>query len=187
MTGNTSEDAFQAYISVNPALVAKIPDSMSFEEAAVLPLSLSTASAGLFQEEFLGLPHPKVNPTSSDSAVLIWGGSSSVGSSAIQLANAAGVKVMTTASKRNLEYVKSLGAAEAYDYNSPTIVDDLIKVLKGVKFIGAFNIIGSPETTKMCAEVVSQLGGGKVASTLAFQGELPDGVWTKQGQWYNAR
>ncbi|KAJ5860305.1 zinc-binding oxidoreductase CipB [Penicillium soppii] len=38
------------------ALAAAIPDNLSFEQAVVLPLAISTACAGLYQKEYLNLP-----------------------------------------------------------------------------------------------------------------------------------
>lgn len=83
----------------------------------VLPLGISTAAAGLFQKDFLNLPFPKEDAEKLDRTVVIWGGSSSVGSCAIQLAVAAGAEVVTTASPTNFEYVRKLGAGSVFDYH----------------------------------------------------------------------
>lgn len=56
---------------------------------------------------------------------LIWGGSSAVGSNAIQPAKAAGFEVVTTYSPQRFIYVKSLGASKIFDYNSPSVTDDV--------------------------------------------------------------
>jgi hypothetical protein len=60
-----------------------------------------------------------------------------VGSNAIQLATAAGYEVITTASPRNFEYVKSLGASQVFDYNSPSVVPDIIAAFEGRTLAGA--------------------------------------------------
>jgi len=52
--------------------------------------------------------------------LFVYGGSSSVGQYAIQLAKLSGYKVVTTASKRNHELVKSLGADLVFDVSNPT-------------------------------------------------------------------
>ena len=55
-----------------------------------------------------------------------WGGSSTVGLAAIQLAKAAGFfPILTTASPRNHATLLSLGATHTFDYNSPTVVADI--------------------------------------------------------------
>lgn len=58
--------------------------------------------------------------------VVVWGGSTSVGSNAVQLAVAAGYEVVTTASPRNFDHVRALGASAVFDYNSSTVVQDII-------------------------------------------------------------
>ena len=118
-TNHASEGTFQRYAVVLERLASPIPDSLSYENASVLPLALSTAACGLFQEDYLGLRLPSADPTPTGETVLVWGGSTSAGSNAIQLAVAAGYEVITTASPRNFAFVKELGASEAFDYNSP--------------------------------------------------------------------
>jgi NADPH:quinone reductase-like Zn-dependent oxidoreductase len=150
---------------------------LPYEQAVVLPLAISTAAAGLYQKDFLALPYPNINAKPSGETVLIWGGSSSVGGTAIQLAVSSGLEVISTASKRNLKYVKALGAKHVFDYSSPSVVEDIVSLLKGSKFAGAYDAISSPETLKATTQVVGQLGGGKIATVLAAPAEgLPSGV-----------
>ncbi|KAG8165299.1 hypothetical protein KVR01_005574 [Diaporthe batatas] len=175
-SGGAAQGGFQLYPKLKAATVSKIPDDIPFEQAAVLPLSISTAAAGLFLKETLGLPIPK--PPSSSSiwgakgagkkkeTVLLWGGSSSVGSSVVQLAVAAGYDVIATASPSNYDYVKSLGAELVVDYHNPDIVPILAGLLRasGTRLAGAYDAIGSDATVRASAAVVSALGGGRVAS-----------------------
>jgi NADPH:quinone reductase-like Zn-dependent oxidoreductase len=77
-------------------MTSQIPDDLSFEQAAVLPLGLSTAVSGLFLKDQLGLQLPAADKGEErGKTVLIWGGSTSVGSNAIQLAVATGYEVIT--------------------------------------------------------------------------------------------
>lgn len=168
--------AFQHYTVIPAIAVAPIPDALSFERAAVLPLAISTAAAGLFQKEFLGLPYPTENAKHTGKAILVWGGSSSVGGSAIQLAKNAGVKVVTTASNKNHSYVKALGADEVFDYNSPSVVEDIVKALKGSEFAGVYDAISEEKTVKASAAVANQLGGGIVATVIPPPEGLPSSV-----------
>lgn len=55
-----AEGAFQHYVLVSEELMAKIPDRMEFKDAVVLPLSITTAAAGLYPKDLLGLPHPSL-------------------------------------------------------------------------------------------------------------------------------
>ncbi|HUO11264.1 MAG TPA: zinc-binding alcohol dehydrogenase family protein [Caulobacteraceae bacterium] len=135
-----SEGAFQAYTVVLSRLTTVIPEHVSYEEAAVVPLGLTTAACGLFQSDLLALELPGPSPKPRDRWVIIWGGATSVGSNAIQLAVAAGYGVVATASPRNFDYVRSLGAAYAFDYRSPDVARDIIAALDGKEVVGAFAI-----------------------------------------------
>ncbi len=150
-----AEGAFQQYTVLLQHMVSPIPDDLSFEQAAVLPLALSTASTGLFQPDHLGLPLPTVNPPERHETVLVWGASTSVGSNAVQLARCSGYRVLGTASPRNFDYVRSLGAAAAVDYHSRTAVDEIIKVLGDSPLAGTL-AIGSgslPPTLSIASKV----------------------------------
>ena len=133
----------------------------------VPPLSISTAATGLFKKGRLSLPYPTnaSKPTGKD--VLVWEGPLSVGASAIQLAAARGVTVVTVASSHNLQYVKSLRAKHAFDYKSPSVVDDIVSAVRGTDFAGVFDAISTGESSKIWSQVLQKLGsGGKYASVL---------------------
>jgi NADPH:quinone reductase-like Zn-dependent oxidoreductase len=136
-SNTAAEGGFQQYTVVLERMACPIPDTMSFEDAAVLPLGVSTAACGLFQKGQLGLRYPTANAAPTGETLLVWGGSTSVGSNAIQLAAAAGYEVITTSSPRNFEYVKSLGASQVFDYNSPSVVADIIAAFEGRTLAGA--------------------------------------------------
>jgi NADPH:quinone reductase-like Zn-dependent oxidoreductase len=135
---------------------------MSYENAAVLPLALSTAACGLFQKDHLALQYPSANPKPTGTTLLIWGGSTSVGSNAIQLAVAAGYEVITTSSPRNFDYVKRLGASQVFDYNKKSTVEDVIKALKGKTIAGALAI--GTGSTEACSDIVHACNGNKFVS-----------------------
>jgi len=179
--------AFQTYTVLRTNMTSPIPSTLPYSSAAVLPLGLSTAACGLYQKAYLALPHPTVPPTPTGKTLLIWGGSTSVGSCAIQLAVASGYSVITTSSPRNFAYVKSLGAALAFDYNSPAVVADIVAALAGKPFAGAF-AIGSAQApgngtaaAEACLAIVAQTPGTKfVAMALVFpQDKVPEGVGAK--------
>lgn len=177
-----AEGAFQEYTVVLEHMTSAIPDSLSFEDAAVLPLGLSTAACGLFQHDQLALQLPSaVTAKQQDQTVLIWGGSTSVGSNAIQLAVAAGYNVVTTASPNNSQYCRKLGASEVFDYSSPTVVQQIVKALAAKTLAGALAI--GDGSADGCLEVVHRCPGRKFVSIVTFPvafRELPDraGRWT---------
>lgn len=70
-SGKECESAFQLYTIVQGCLASKIPSSMSFEQASVLPLCLSTAACGMFQKDFLALQYPSLNPKPTGKTLLV--------------------------------------------------------------------------------------------------------------------
>ena len=149
---NPAEGAFQNYVVLLEHMAAPIPDTLSFESACVVPLGISTAACGLFQQDQLALQLPSTNPKPTGKTVLIWGGSTSVGCNAIQLAVAAGYDVVTTCSPKNFELVKRLGAKQAFDYNSTTVVQDLISALNKTPIAGALSI--GPGAAEACMDIL---------------------------------
>ncbi len=163
---SAAEGAFQRYAVVLASMAAPIPSDLSYERAAVLPLGLSTAACGLFQRDHLALDHPSLSPKPSGKTLLVWGGSTSVGSNAIQLAVAAGYEVITTASPKNFEYVMGLGAVRAFDYRSKTVVEDVIRAFDGKTIAGALAIgAGSADA---CVDIVHACEGNKFVSMATF-------------------
>lgn len=161
-SNSAAESAFQHYTVVLERMASPIPDTLPFEDAAVLPLAVSTAACGLFQTDQLGLRHPSANAEPTGKTLLVWGGSTSVGSNAIQLAAAAGYEVITTASPHNFEYVTSLGAAQVFDYNSPSVVPDVIAAFKGRTLAGA--IAFGTTSAASCVRIVGSCTGNRFVS-----------------------
>jgi NADPH:quinone reductase-like Zn-dependent oxidoreductase len=172
-----AEGAFQDHTVVLERMASPIPDSLTYEQACVVPLALSTAACGLFQADQLGLAHPSSVPVPTGKTVVIWGGSTSVGSNAVQLAVAAGYDVVTTASPANAAYVTKLGAGDVVDYRSPTAVDDVVAALKGRTIAGAM-AIGSG-SAQACSDVVAASAGTRFVSMVtppASLDNVPSGV-----------
>ncbi|KAL4925288.1 zinc-binding alcohol dehydrogenase family protein [Aspergillus undulatus] len=177
MTSKRNEDAaFQKYTLVAENLACYIPDHLGYESAVALPLGVSTAACGLFQEDFLNLQYPSVpaaKPTGQ--TLLVWGGAGSVGSNAIQLAVAAGYEVLSTASPKNFDLVKSLGASQVFDYASRTVIEDIVTALKSKTLAGAIDCIG-PDALEQTVQVVKRASGVKFVATA--NGGLDDDVVT---------
>ena len=157
------EGAFQEHTALLERLTAPVPDEVSFDQAAVLPLGTSTAACALFQPRHLGLPLPGAADAPADRAgvVVVWGGSTSVGMNAVQLARAAGYTVVSTASPRNAETVRSLGAEAVVDHGSPAAVDELVAAVAGRPVVGAVAL--GTTSTAACIEVLRRTGGSVLA------------------------
>ncbi len=89
----------------------RIPEGMSWAEAAGLPLAGMTALQGL--RDVLGIPL-----TSANGRVLVIGASGGVGHLAVQVARSTGAHVVGVCSARNAELVRGLGAHEVVDYGA---------------------------------------------------------------------
>lgn len=143
LSQKSEQGGFQELVIASQASVAILPDAISYEDGVVLPLAVSTAAAGLFQPqaEGLGLDKPSTSSGTEKNGktLLLWGASSSVGTATIQLAVAAGYDVVATASPRNFGLAKDLGARAVFDYNSPSVVADLVAELKKGDFAGAYD------------------------------------------------
>ena len=99
---------YAEYAVAKADAVALKPDSLSFEEAAALPVAALTAWQAMFDLADLR----------SGQRILITGASGGVGSMAVQLAKAKGAYVVATASGRNENFVRDLGADEFIDYTA---------------------------------------------------------------------
>ena len=97
---------FAEFVSVPVDVVSLKPPSLSFEEAAAVPMAAVTALQGLCH-------HGEIEP---DKKVLINGASGGVGSFAVQIAKSYGPEVTGVTSTRNIELVRSLGADDVLDY-----------------------------------------------------------------------
>ncbi|KAK0869507.1 hypothetical protein LTR87_013718 [Friedmanniomyces endolithicus] len=161
-----SHGAFQKLAIVPRIAVAELPYGIATSRGVVLPLGISTAAAGLYQKGFLALPFPTQKPEALDRTVLIWGGSSSVGSCAIQLAVASGVDVVVTASPRNFEYCQNLGARQCFDYHDGDVEDQIVKALEGKVVVGAYHAVGADGAVQACARIVDRTKGKAIVVTV---------------------
>lgn len=122
--------AFSEYLITYADFVVHLPDSWSFEDAAQLGIAPLTALMALY--ELLELPEPHLHGATAKAnstphahegrpalPILISGGTSSVGQYAVQLAKLSGLYVIATASERNFDLVRSLGADVVVDYRDP--------------------------------------------------------------------
>ena len=177
-TNTPAKGGFQLFTVLDTNLASHIPGDMAYAQAAVIPLGLGTASCGLFQTDQLALQYPSSTAKPTGETLLIWGGSSSVGCNGIQLAVAAGYEVIATASPKNFNLVKNLGASQAFDYNSNDIVSELVDAFKGKTIAGALFTVGNADA---CYQVVDKCTGNKfVASTLPIPENKPQGVNANQ-------
>jgi NADPH:quinone reductase-like Zn-dependent oxidoreductase len=139
VTKRTCEQGFQLYTIVSARSIIAIPENMPYQAAVTLPLGILTAAAGLYEQAHLQLPLPCLEPKSAGKTLLVWGGSSSVGVAAIQLAVASGFGVVATASEQNFEMMHKAGATAVFDRNDSRVIRKILDHLQDKTIVGAFD------------------------------------------------
>ncbi|KAI9061170.1 GroES-like protein [Trametes sanguinea] len=152
--------AFQQYATVDADLVAIIPDNISFESAASIPLAITTDAMLLYNQspapENLGLRltplwEPEGKTAYAGTPAFIIAGSASLGQYAIQLAKLAGHNpIITTASLHNASLLTSLGATHVLDRmrSNDSILNELPSLTGGKPIEYAF--VGAPFDPEAC-------------------------------------
>jgi NADPH:quinone reductase-like Zn-dependent oxidoreductase len=100
--------AYAEFMVVTPEMIYAKPGSLTFVEAAGVPVAAVTALEGLFK-------HGHLQPGQK---ILIHGGAGAVGACAVQMAVQAGARVIVTASETDKTWLLSLGAHEVIDYRT---------------------------------------------------------------------
>ncbi|EJD44938.1 GroES-like protein [Auricularia subglabra TFB-10046 SS5] len=160
---------YQTLSIADEAHTTHLPEKYTFEQGATVPAAFVTAAAGL--EE--GLSVDLATPITSGEPLLVWGGSSSVGAFVIQLAAQAGYRVLATASPANHAYVKSLGAAEVFDYHDSNVVEQIRKAA-GPSLSRVYDAISENGSIEASAASITSTGGGTVNIILGISDSVAD-------------
>ena len=131
---DSQNGAFQLYSIVNDCVLAKIPDSESFEEGSILSTSVATSGVDIFPS--MGIPRP---PSQQQGGFLVWGASSPVGTAAVQTTASLGYIIYGVCSPRHSTMVQRIGAHKTFDYNS-SIVVRILHILQSLKPAGRCRI-----------------------------------------------
>ncbi|KAI9061179.1 GroES-like protein [Trametes sanguinea] len=169
-TDGNDRATFQQYTLVPADLAAKLPDSLTFEQGAALPLALTTAAVGLYNQE----GGPRFTPPWVEGGrgkyagpVVVIGGSSVVGTLAIQLARLSGFSpIITTASLKNTTLLQGFGATHVLDRNLPSVAlrEEVVKIAGG-PVSTVYDAISLPETQNAAFDLLAP--GGKLILVLA--------------------
>jgi len=149
---NWGAGGYAELVALPESLCVPKPGNLSAVEAAAVPLAAMTAWQGLFDHGQL----------QKGQRVLIHAGSGGVGHFGVQLAATRGSTVISTASKDNLDFVKSLGAETVIDYQSQRFEE----VVSEVDVV--FDLVGG-ETRERSWKVLRR--GGILVSTLGQPSE----------------
>ena len=154
ISGNSG--SFAEVLTVNEQTIALRPKTVSFEEAAALPLVGCSAIQAL--EDHIKLQNGQ--------KILIHGGAGGIGHVAVQLAKALGVYVATTVNTDDMEFARELGANEVIDYKQ-SLRPDGLKTQKFEEIIKDFDAVYDTvggETTDKSFQVLKK--GGVLVSML---------------------
>ncbi|OJJ79071.1 zinc-binding alcohol dehydrogenase family protein [Aspergillus glaucus CBS 516.65] len=142
---------YSQYCLADERISFKVPGALSREHASTVPLASATAWLALFSKDCLAIDR------SSGATVLVWGGSSSVGLYAIQLATITGLNVVTTCSPKHADLVRSYGAKHIFDYKDPQFVEKIKKAAPGLKYV--FDTIGQSTSSATASNLLAGNGG----------------------------
>jgi len=144
-----SHGCYAEYVTVPETMLARMPGSLSFEQAAAVPMAALTALTGLRD----------TGRVESGQQVLVNGASGGVGTFAVQLARAFGARADAVCRAVNAELARSLGAGEVIDRGSADFTRcgkryDLLLDIAGTRQVpacrrvltpaGAMVVIGGP-------------------------------------------
>ncbi|CZT40458.1 related to C.carbonum toxD gene [Rhynchosporium secalis] len=149
-----------------------------------------------FSKDSLNIP--KTN--SSETSLLVWGGSSTIGAYTIQIAKKHGFNVVTTCTPHNFDVVKKHGATYIFDYNDPKVVENIAKVVPDLAY--GFDCIGNSTSSTLSGQAMGSKEGSvictvrpgkantendpsnvKVTDVLVFTAFLKPHVYKKVYKW----
>ncbi|UPK91275.1 hypothetical protein LCI18_002210 [Fusarium solani-melongenae] len=171
-----SNAAHQRFMIAEPNhMWLKLPAGVPHADAAVLSIVVRTAADALFNAFGLSLPAAGIEGPPSSGAIVIWGGASSVGISAIQLSKAIGLApILVTASEKNHKALLEIGATQCFDYRNQTVVANIQSALDSASQPLAYVLDtvcskGEDSTTSKC-EALKSTSEVKYASVLPIFG-----------------
>lgn len=153
------QGTYAEYHVEDAAIVAKKPSNLSFEEAASLPLAAITAYDAVVT----------FFRTKPGDTVLVQAGAGGVGAFAVQLAKAAGARVLATGRPDNAELIRSLGADEVIDYRASRFEDEVNRLTDGRGADAAFDTVGGDVIARSIGCVRPY---GKLATIVRVDGSI---------------
>jgi NADPH:quinone reductase-like Zn-dependent oxidoreductase len=175
-THRLANGAFAEYVRVRADLLLRIPNSsvqqsqedddggLTLFKAATLGTAISTCLLSLWSPDALGLVGKPEEPLLSEKPIpiLIYGGSTSVGTIAIQLLKLSGYDPIATCSPRSFGLVRSRGASAVFDYSSPDVALQ-IKTYTAGRLKYALDCISDVASVTTCYAAIQRPGGRYVS------------------------
>ena len=155
----TGHGTFAEYARAAEGRLARTPSTLSFEQAAAVPVSGMTALQAVRD-------HGRVTPGQQ---VLVLGASGGVGSFAVQIAKAHGATVTGVASRAKLDLVRSLGADAVLDHTSDAVPEHRYDVVLDIGGNTPVSRLRRALTATGTLVIVGGEGGGRVLGGLQRQ------------------
>ncbi|EXJ91830.1 hypothetical protein A1O3_00380 [Capronia epimyces CBS 606.96] len=179
---------YQRYVVAPEDTATQVPDGVEVGTVASILGNLNTV-LGLFNARAkLDRPALDGNNSSANKSkkVLIYGGTSNLGTLSVQYVAQAGYSVVTTTSPKHARFVESLGPVHVVDHTQ-----DHAALVKALVAQGPYDLvvdtISLPPTVAVNAAVVAAQGGGQVLTTSPPFGpgphDLPEGVTRVFASW----
>ncbi|KAI7758810.1 hypothetical protein LZL87_013187 [Fusarium oxysporum] len=156
----TKYGAHQSFLAVPFDMAFKIPSNLPEAHAAALTSVVMTAAD--IVHNLFKFPLP-TNPGDFSGPILIWGASSAVGLSTLQLARASGCRnIFVTASPARHDILISLGATHTFDYSSPTVVAEIKSAVEALgegpitHAVDAAGTVGEMSSADLTAQSASE-------------------------------
>ena len=149
--------AYAEYAVASAGMLAKKPGSLSYAEAASVPVIAVTAWQALFD-------HARLE---AGQTVVIHGAAGNVGAYAVQLARRARLRSIVTVGTKDIDYVKALGADMVVDYHTQRFEDEVRDADAVLDFVGG-------ETQTRSFGVLRQ--GGRLISAVSEPDQTAQGT-----------
>lgn len=205
MDGGDRTGTYAEYTIAKANTTFKLADNVTYEDAATVPLAYGTAAIGLRNLELTGSDsfegelnkHPR-SKDGKQTAILVYGASSTVGIFVTQLAKKLDLFVVGVAGA-SADLAKSYGADVILNYRSDKHDDELTAAVKEHDIKKAFDTVAEKGTPQKIAAALDANGGGQLTTLLPISDEdaekLPKSVskpkngafWTMVGDAHDPK
>lgn len=155
------QSAFAEYVATEEKYITHKPVNIDTADAAAIPLAALTAWQALYNHLHL----------QKGEKIIIHAGAGGVGLFAVQFAKNTGAYVITTASERNKDFLKSMGADEVIDYNKQALPD----AVKGAEAV--LDTVSSAETQLQSLKILKK--GGRYVSIVSLNIPLDEKLFAE--------
>jgi len=189
---DTPRGSYAEYAVAPANTVFHIPESLSFEEAATIPLAAYTAAVGLFRNLRLPLPFERsdasgVKGTAIEEKIplVINGASSAVGAFAVKLAKLSpSIGPIIGVAGGSQEYARKIGVDVIVDYRGADVTSEIRKALGGRKLYHVFDATNSAASVDYLVPVLEGQGSRYTSTTgmpkEADQKVTDAGIWNER-------